>query len=93
MTENDMLVIVDSVWQYIVAAVAAVVWLIRLENKTGEAHRRLDEAEEQKQKDIKQWERQRLEDNTALQTFRNELNAQLREIRDDMRRYFDKVSK
>lgn len=93
MTENDMLVIVDSVWQYIVAAVAAVVWLIRLENKTVEAHTRLYEAEEQKQKDIKQWERQRLEDNTALQTFRNELNAQLREIRDDMRRYFDKVSK
>ncbi len=93
MIDNDMLVIIDSVWQYIVAAVAVVVWLIRLENKAAEAHRRIDDAEEQKQKDVKQWERQRMEDNNALQTFRNETNAQLRELRDDIRRYFDKVSK
>jgi len=69
-------------WKPIVAGVAFLVWLVRLESKGL-----------QNERDIKRLWDQRKEDLEAAKASRNETNAMLGEIRDDIKALIARVGK
>lgn len=64
----------DHIWQYLVAALAGVGWLFRLESKVHLAMARVDELE-----------RRRLEDLDAINRSREEFLCLAKEMREDIK--------
>ncbi len=69
-------------WPVVVAVFAFLVWLVRLESKGL-----------QNERDIKRLQDQRKEDLDAAKASRNETNAMLGEIRDDIKALIARVGK
>ncbi len=69
-----MVTALEQFWQYILAGVAGVAWLLRLEAKTDAAHRRMDNLEAQRHEDLK-----------AAATSRGEMIDMMHEMRGDIK--------
>lgn len=69
-----MIEVLDYLWQYILAAFAALVWFIRLEGRVSENRTELDRQRTQRD-----------EDQRAAQTSRMEVHNMLAEMRADIK--------
>ncbi len=70
-----MAMLLEQVWQYILAALAAVVWLLRLEARANAAHSRIDVLERQRHEDMQAALLSRSEVINAMADLRKEIQV------------------